>query len=178
MADEPDAGAGVVLALSAGALGLAVLTALVALLLGAAWWEAGALALVVPWTASLVAVGGLVLHGRLRRAAVDERPAGPAGATQASTAFPTTSGPSTALRQATVVVEELERELYASCSGGAVGEMLPLAAELHSARLHLASVLLREQGRLPQDMKDELLVQHRGFTRLLEGAADGQPGLG
>ncbi|HWH27852.1 MAG TPA: hypothetical protein VNU26_02630 [Mycobacteriales bacterium] len=54
-------------------------------------------------------------------------------------------------------------------------QLMAAALALHEARLAWARVVLVEDGSLPPDVKDELVVAHRGLSRLLQ-RQNGTPG--
>lgn len=72
---------------------------------------------------------------------------------------------SLARRDSLELVEATERRLLRAVEVGASeGELMGCALDLQAARLRLARVLLAEDGELPQALKDELLVAHRGTS--------------
>lgn len=72
---------------------------------------------------------------------------------------------SLARRDALELVEATELRLHRAVEVGAPeSELIGCALDLQAARLRLARVLLTEDGALPQELKDELLVAHRGTS--------------
>lgn len=72
---------------------------------------------------------------------------------------------SLARRDALELVEATEKRLLRAVEVGAPeAELMSCALDLQAARLRLARVLLVEDGELPQALKDELLVAHRGTS--------------
>lgn len=72
---------------------------------------------------------------------------------------------SLARRDALELVEATELRLHRAVESGAPEtEMISCALDLQAGRLRLARVLLAEDGELPQSLKDELLVAHRGTS--------------
>lgn len=72
---------------------------------------------------------------------------------------------SLARRDALELVEAAQARLLRAVEVGASEvELMSCALELQAVRLRLARVLLTEDGELPQALKDELLVAHRGTS--------------
>lgn len=72
---------------------------------------------------------------------------------------------SLARRDSLELVEATERRLLRAVEVGASeAELMSCALDLQAARLRLARVLLAEDGQLPQALRDELLVAHRGTS--------------
>lgn len=158
-----DEGAGAVLALVL-AVPTAVGGAAVAAVAGASWWQCLAVALTVPSLSLPLLV--LVL-----------RWAGPgvvAGKKVLSRADPAqTAAPASLERHdALAMLQQAERGVF-DLAGAALAtdderQLLDAALRLYEARLALARVHLREDGDVPDSLKDELVVQHRNLTRLLD----------
>lgn len=152
----------------------ALLSCGVALATGRTWSLALAAAVLFPMAVSTLlglVLLGLAVSGSPRQAVQSiQSPASAAPRPPHRTvgSFAST-GVSTARRQVEQRVEELERQLTSQTERAPedVCSLMSVALELHAARLRLAGVLLKEQGRLPQQMKDELLVAHRGFADVL-----------
>lgn len=164
MLPSPPGAAGARLtALTTTVPGFAVGCGVLALLLGRSPGQALALGLLVPLclsTAAALVVAALLVRSRLRcrRSAAGE----PAAAGQVDPA------PSTRRRLAEdQVASEQTRLLRAVELGAGDTELMRHALALHEARLRLARVLLVEDGDLPQTLKDELVVAHRGTSAWL-----------
>lgn len=72
---------------------------------------------------------------------------------------------SLARRDALELVDAAEQRLLRAVEVGAPeADLMGCALDLQAARLRLARVLLAEDGELPQVLKDELLVAHRGTS--------------
>jgi hypothetical protein len=136
-------------------------SAAVAALVGLPGWQVLAVAVLAPMAGSLLLLAVLVL--RVRKA--------PSGA---PTAPDRMGSPVRQLAQA-----ELHRclERLASAVQHDVdsADLIAHALSVHEARLRWARVLLAEDGELPPEVADELLVAHRGVAALLRAQVAGRP---
>lgn len=82
--------------------------------------------------------------------------------------LPQQDRPSPRRQEAQARVDLQESRLLRAVEVGADEiELMRQAVALHEARLHLARVLLAEDGDLPQLLQDELVVAHRGTAAWL-----------
>lgn len=110
---------------------------------------------------ALAAVQAGAQRRRVRRPSGHGRPGAEAGA-----------GVSARLLDAQSAVDRCDAAMAAHLHAPPADDDLPvdLAMAGYEARLRLARVMLAEQGTLPRELQDDLIVRFRGFEQLLRRA--------
>ncbi len=154
------------------AIGTALVSAVTAAALGRSWWQALAASAAVPMLLSAVLASAALVWSATSTAVPPDEPA---VIDLEPDAAPAPSEERRAAELAVVAAErELERTISLDADGGCAETSGAATLALYEARLALARICLLEDGRIAEQLKNELIVHHRGITQLLGRTPDRQ----